>query len=121
LLLALRGAKGPIGQILRDAWDVQDERLKSLALPVRDLIRDHDPVSGECRVYPDHGVALVVTDENGCEAAFGFFRFPLRILDQTERPCRQRPSWKRGGSATLWTRQTRASDNLSRNAKRVAI
>jgi hypothetical protein len=60
---------------------VQDERLKGVALPARNLIRDHDPVSGECRIYPEHGVVLVVTDEHGCEASFGFFRFPQQLRD----------------------------------------
>ena len=30
---------------------------------------------------PERGVVLVVTDERGCEACFGFFKFPERILD----------------------------------------
>ncbi len=60
---------------------VQDERLKGVALPVRELIRDHDPTLGECRVYPEHGVVLVVTDEHGCESGFGFFRFPAHVRD----------------------------------------
>jgi hypothetical protein len=60
---------------------VQDERLKGVALPARDLIRDHDPVAGECRVFPEHGVVLVVTDERGCETCFGFFHFPQHVHD----------------------------------------
>ena len=60
---------------------VQDERLQGIALPVSGLVRDHDPVSGECRVFPEHGVVLVVMDERGCETCFGFFRFPQHILD----------------------------------------
>ena len=60
---------------------VRDELLKGVALPERDLIRDHDPVSGECRVFPTNGVVLVVTDERGCESSFGFFRFPQHVRD----------------------------------------
>ncbi len=60
---------------------VQDERLQGIALPAIGLVRDHDPASGECRVFPEHGVVLVVTDERGCETCFGFFRFPQHILD----------------------------------------
>lgn len=60
---------------------VEDERLKGVVLAARELIRDHDPVLGECRVYPEHGVVLVVTDEHGCESGFGFFRFPAHVPD----------------------------------------
>lgn len=60
---------------------VKDERLKGVVLPARELIRDHDPVLGECRVYPEHGVVLVVTDEHGCESGFGFFCFPAQVPD----------------------------------------
>jgi hypothetical protein len=60
---------------------VQDERLTGVVLPTRELIRDHDPVLGECRMYPEHGVVLVVTDAQGCESGFGFFRFPAHVPD----------------------------------------
>jgi hypothetical protein len=60
---------------------LQDERLKGVALPAEGQVRDHDPISGECRLIPQHGVVLVVTDEQGCEACFGFFKFPERVLD----------------------------------------
>lgn len=60
---------------------VQDERLLGVVLPAREQIRDHDPVLGECRVYPEHGVVLVVTDEQGCDSRFGFFRFPAHVPD----------------------------------------
>lgn len=60
---------------------VQDERLKGVALPAEGQVRDHDPISGECRLIPQHGVVLVVTDAQGCEACFGFFQFPERVID----------------------------------------
>ena len=60
---------------------VQDERLKGVALPAEGQVRDHDPVSGECRLVPRHGVVLVVTDTQACEACFGFFKFPEHVLD----------------------------------------
>jgi hypothetical protein len=60
---------------------VQDERLKGVALPAEGQVRDHDPISGECRLIPQQGVVLVVTDAQGCEACFGFFKFPEHVLD----------------------------------------
>ncbi len=60
---------------------VQDERLKGVALPAEGQVRDHDPISGECRLIPQHGVVLVVTDAQGCEACFGFFKFPEHVID----------------------------------------
>ncbi len=60
---------------------VQDERLKTTAIPAQGQLRDHDPVAGECRVFPVQGVVIVITDETGCESAFGFMRFPERVVD----------------------------------------
>jgi len=62
-------------------FTLQDERLKGVAIPAPGQLRNHDPESGECRVFPKHGVVLVVTDERGCEACFGFFKFPKYITD----------------------------------------
>jgi hypothetical protein len=62
-------------------FTLQDERLKGVAIPAPGQLRNHDPESGECRLFPDQGVVLVVTDERGCESCFGFFRFPERIID----------------------------------------
>ena len=62
-------------------FSLQDERLKGAAVPAPDQLRDHDPISGECRLIPEHGVVLVVTDERGCEACFGFFKFPEHVID----------------------------------------
>jgi hypothetical protein len=66
---------------LGGGFSLQDERLRDLALPREGQIRDYDPVSGSCRLIPEHGVILVVTDEEGCETCFGFFRFPTEIVD----------------------------------------
>jgi len=66
---------------LGGGYSLQDEKLKDLALPQEGQIRDYDPVSGSCRLIPEHGVVLVVTDEGGCETCFGFFRFPGKIVD----------------------------------------
>ena len=66
---------------LGGSFTVHDERLKGVALPAEGQVRDHDPVSGECRLIPERGVVLVLTDERGCESCFGFFKFPEKILD----------------------------------------
>ena len=60
---------------------LQDERLKEVAVPAPGHLRSHDPASGECRLFPERGVVLVVTDEKGCEACFGFFKFAEQIID----------------------------------------
>lgn len=62
-------------------FTLQDERLKDVEIAAPRQLRDHDPVSGECRLIPQHGVVLVVTDERGCESCFGFFKFPKHVID----------------------------------------
>ena len=66
---------------LGGSFTVQDDRLKGIAIPNPGQVRDHDAVTGECRVIPERGVVLVVTDEKGCEVCFGFFKFPEHIVD----------------------------------------
>ena len=62
-------------------FTLQDERLKGVVIPSPGQLRSHDPESGECRLFPDQGVVLVMTDERGCEACFGFFKFPAHVTD----------------------------------------
>ncbi len=62
-------------------FTLQDDRLRGVAIPAPGQLRHHDPESGECRLFPRHGVVLVATDEKGCEACFGFFKFPEHITD----------------------------------------
>ena len=62
-------------------FTLQDEPLKDVAIPAPGQLRNHDPESAECRIFPQLGVILVVTDERGCEACFGFFRFPEHVTD----------------------------------------
>ena len=62
-------------------FTLQDERLKGVAIPAPGQLRNHDLGSGECRVIPEHGVVLVVTDAKDCEACFGFFKSPAHIFD----------------------------------------
>ena len=66
---------------LGGSFILQDEKLKGVALPAEGQVRDHDPISGECRLIPQRGVVLVLTDEHRCETCFGFFKFPAEILD----------------------------------------
>jgi len=67
-------------------FQFQDEGLKGIALPEEGQVTNHDPVAGECRLIPEHGVVLVLTDEKGAESCFGFFRFPKEIIDIHGRP-----------------------------------
>ena len=62
-------------------FTLQDDRLKGIAMPAPGQLRDHDRESGECRLFPERAVVLVVTDERGCEACFGFFQFPEHVTD----------------------------------------
>lgn len=56
----------------------EDERLKGVDLPDTQFW-SKDPVTGSCRLAPEHGVVLVVTDERGRESVFGFFRYPRKV------------------------------------------
>ena len=56
-----------------------DERLKGAKLQNPAVACRFDPNFGDCRVFPEHGVVLVVTNDRGEEACFGFFKFPGSI------------------------------------------
>lgn len=66
---------------LGGSFTIQDERLKGVAIPAQGQLRNDDPASGECRLFPQRAVVLVVNDEKGCVACFGFFQFPEHITD----------------------------------------
>ena len=66
---------------LGGAFTLQDERLKGVAIPAPGQLRNHDPESGACRLFPQHGVVLVVTDEHRCETVFGFLQYPEKVTD----------------------------------------
>ena len=66
---------------LGGSFVIEDERLKGVVLPAAAQVRDHNPISGTCRLIPERGVVLVVTDERGRETCFGFFKFPEAIAD----------------------------------------
>jgi len=61
---------------------VEDERLQGVELSKEACWSCGD---GYCRLAPEHGVLLVVTDERGCEVVFGFFRYPRMIRDRDHR------------------------------------
>jgi len=60
---------------------IQDARLSGLVFPASDQLWSHDVVGGSCRVMPTQAVVLVVTDAQGRESCFGFFRYPVELLD----------------------------------------
>ena len=60
---------------------VEDSRLAGVSLPLPEMVWDHNPLRGTCRITPQEGVILVVTDERGCETCFGFMRYPEKVLD----------------------------------------
>jgi len=60
---------------------IEDSRLSGIVSPAPDQLWSHDPVSGSCRVMPKQAAVLIVTDEQGCECFFGFFRYPEEIVN----------------------------------------
>lgn len=44
-----------------------------------------DLAGGSCRVIPERGVVLVVTDAQLCETVFGFFKYPVALKDANRR------------------------------------
>jgi len=60
---------------------VIDERLKGVTLLDTSKVWNYDHVIGQCRVIPEYGVLLVVTDERRCETVFGFLWYPDQLND----------------------------------------
>jgi hypothetical protein len=60
---------------------VSDPRLKGVTLLDESKVWNYNREMGECRVIPEHGVLLVVTDERKCETVFGFFSYPDELTD----------------------------------------
>lgn len=78
---------------------VEDPRLRGADLPAG-LCWTFLPGAGVCRLAPEHGVLLIVTDECGTEMTFGFFRYPRVIRDRSAREIMQVPEaegWRSGG------------------------
>jgi hypothetical protein len=63
---------------------VEDDRLRGVEFP-DDMCWNFGPGTGYCRLAPEHGVLLVVTDDRKCETVFGFFRYPRVIRDRAGR------------------------------------
>lgn len=61
---------------------VEDQGLRGVELPETACWTSE---AGYCRLAPEHGVLLVVTDERDTEVVFGFFRYPKAICDHTGR------------------------------------
>ena len=60
---------------------IESEKLKGVSLVRKEQVFSHDPAQGDCRLIPEHGVALVVTDERKQEIVFGFLRYPKTLTD----------------------------------------
>ena len=63
---------------------IEDERLRGVALPT-EACWNFGAGTGYCRLAPEYGVLLVVTDEQGRETVFGFFRYPRVVRDRAGR------------------------------------
>ncbi|HWA09486.1 MAG TPA: hypothetical protein VG838_08565 [Opitutaceae bacterium] len=63
---------------------VEDERLRGVEFS-REVCWNFGDGASYCRLTPEHGVLLVVTDEKGREVVFGFFRYPRLIRDRSGR------------------------------------
>ena len=59
----------------------EHELLRGVTLLAEDQIWHYDRQHGSCRLIPNAGVVLVVTDEHECETVFGFLRFPSELVD----------------------------------------
>ncbi len=70
---------------LTTGYWLESEKLKGVVVLREGQVWKHDPVHGDCRVIPQRGVVLVVTDERGCETVFGFFKYPAALKDLNSR------------------------------------
>ena len=93
---------------LSGSYTVEDQRLKDAVTLAEGQLWNHDPDSGTGRLIPKKGVVLVLTDEQGCETCFGFFKYPERILDVHGKILRRPISGTHGDSVISWTPRTPA-------------
>ena len=80
---------------LTTGYWIEDEKLKGVTLLDERQVWDYHPVHGSCRLIPERGVVLIVTDEQGCEIVFGFLAYPKELRDVNQRvllttPCSDR-------------------------------
>lgn len=71
---------------------LEDERLKGVTLLDESKVWSLDRINGSCRVIPEKGVILVITDERGCETVFGFLFFPDSLTDMNGKELATLPS-----------------------------
>jgi hypothetical protein len=64
---------------------VDDPRLKGVTLLDTSKVWNYNRETGECRVIPEHGVLLVVTDKHKCETVFGFLSYPHKLTDLNQK------------------------------------
>ena len=60
---------------------LESETLKGVVVLREGQVWSLNPVHGDCRVIPERGVVLAVTDEHGCETVFGFLKYPGALKD----------------------------------------
>jgi len=60
---------------------LESDKLKGVVILRENQIWSHDPVHGSCRVIPERGVLLVITDKHKIETLFGFFLYPAALID----------------------------------------
>lgn len=80
---------------LTTGYRIEDEKLKGLTLLDEKQVWSYDPVHGSCRLIPERGVVLVLTDERGTETVFGFLAYPKELRSINNRvlmmtPCSDR-------------------------------
>jgi hypothetical protein len=70
---------------LTTGLNLESERLKGV-VPLREgQVWSHDGVRGSCRIIPERGVLLVVTDVHKCETIFGFLKYPSSLKDLNDK------------------------------------
>lgn len=70
---------------LTSGLPLENDRFKG-DVPVDETqVFSHDPATGMCRVIPEQGVFLVVTNEQREETVLGMFRYPEFIRDSNGR------------------------------------
>jgi hypothetical protein len=60
---------------------VENEKLKGVVFPLPEDASSHSQGSGSCRLVPRQAVVLIIMDEKGCEACFGWMKYPVAIRD----------------------------------------
>ena len=89
------GEQEQFARRLTTGYWIEDEKLKGVTLLDERQVWDYHPVHGSCRLIPERGVVLIVTDERGCETVFGFLAYPKELRDVNQRillttPCSDR-------------------------------